>query len=102
MPNLQQNKTGIQNRVSFNQMATASQHLNNSSTVTKGGGSSLSLSGQDTASRMSQLGKALKRLLDPSQDRLLPGYAELISLVKSTTVAAREERKEEERKYYEA
>ena len=46
---------------------------------------------------MSQLGKALKRLLDPTEDRLLPGYAELIQLVRATTVAAREERKEEER-----
>ena len=45
---------------------------------------------------MSVLGKALKKLLDPNQDSLLPGYAELIMLVKSSTVAAREERKEEE------
>jgi len=51
---------------------------------------------------MTALGKALKKLLDPSDDRLLPGYAELIQLVKSTTVAAKEDKKEEERLYYEA
>ena len=51
---------------------------------------------------MTALGKALKKLLDPSDDRLLPGYAELIQLVKSTTVAAKEEKIEEERLYYEA
>lgn len=32
----------------------------------------------NTESRMSGLAKALKRILDPSQDRLLAGYAELI------------------------
>ena len=60
------------------------------------------MSGMDTTSRVSALGKALKSILDPTTDRLLPGYVELIQLVKSTTVAAREDRKEEERRYYEA
>ena len=63
--------------------------------------SSSMLSG-DTSARLSALGKALKRILNPDQDRLLPGYAELIQLVKSSTVAAQEDRKEEERAYYEA
>ena len=44
----------------------------------------------------------LKRLLNPSSDRLLPGYAELIYMVKSTTIAAMEDRREEAEKYYEA
>jgi hypothetical protein len=42
---------------------------------------------------MSKLGKALKALLNPDGDHLLQGYTELIQLVKSTTVAAKEERK---------
>lgn len=59
-------------------------------------------SSMDMSVRISQLGKALKRLLDPRQDRLLAGYSELIQLMKQSTVAAKEERKKEEAAYYEA
>ena len=49
-----------------------------------------------------ELSRQLKKLLDPSRDRLLAGYSELISQCKAWTVAAREDRKLEERAYYEA
>ena len=60
------------------------------------------MSGQDTTSRMSAMAKALKQILDPNQDRLLPGFSDLIQLVKATTVAAKLDRQNEEKAYYEA
>ena len=49
-----------------------------------------------------ELSRQLKKLLDPSRDRLLAGYSELISQSKAWTVAAIEDRKLEEQAYYEA
>ena len=56
----------------------------------------------DSTSRMSELGKMLKRLLDPGKDTLLRGYSELIALVKTTTVSAKEKRKAEEDAFFQA
>ena len=104
---LDQRQKGNDTQVKFNKIT--SQQINTQKHMQSGIGRAASTSmsqsnttGMDTTSRLTQLGKALKRLLDPSEDTLLPGYCELIQLVKSSTVAAKEDRAEEEKAYYEA
>ena len=44
---------------------------------------------------MAQFAQALRRLLDPEQDSLLPGYADLVKLDACTTASAVEDQREE-------
>jgi len=63
---------------------------------------SLNSTTDNLSQRLSALGYMLRRMLDPQRDRLLAGYSELVALVRPTTISAIEERKEEERRYFEA
>lgn len=58
--------------------------------------------GANVSERVSEFGKALRRLLDPNQDKLLAGYSELIQCDKNTLVSNVEDQKIAAQSYYES